>query len=386
MPLAYVEKLHLDQGALAFVETALPSQTLGDVVAMDIQRGKDRIELDRSLDSKSFQDRWTLRDVHDPLGGKLADADKVRNLIKNVTSLTARKWVKKDDADKLGLKDPQLIVTLYTKKDERLTAAGAGSLIGAMLTPRLLPVLGAVLANRQADRGDAVTIKFGKEIEEDKEKLVYAEHSGTDLAFLLPAELVKQFRDADLRDRSAVAHTQGLIDATLLGMAGDPPINALVLASPLVSGAVHSFDPAKVKEVSVTLRTRVELRSFTFKRIGKEKTWEEVSGVKEFQLDTDKVIQLIEQVAKLKTDRFASFGGPTGDSKLTAKESMLRVELTFEDNSTVTLTVGAPFGQLGYFAHSSYWPDAVFFVPVLTVDPWMHGATSFGKERPAPGL
>jgi hypothetical protein len=385
VPLAYVEKLQLDHGPLAYVDSALPSQSVGEVAAIDIQRGKEKIELDHMLDSK-FQSRWTLKDVHDPYGGKQADTSKVLDLAKKLTSLTAKKWVRKDDPDKLGLKDSQLVVTVYTKKDDRLTVPGAGGLIGNMATPRLLPTIGAVIANWQADRGDVVTLKFGKEIEENKEKLVYVAHSGTDLVAVVPADLVKQLRDADLRDRSPVAHTQALINGTLIATAGHPPINALLLASPLVSGVVHSFDPAKVKEVSVTLRTKVELRSFTFKRIGKEKTWEEVSGTKEFQLDVDKVTQLLDQVCKLKTDRFASFGGPTGDSKLTPKESMLRVELTFEDNSSVTLTIGAPFANLGYFAHSSYWPDAVFFVPTTLIDPWMHGASSFGKERAAAGL
>ena len=227
-------------------------------------------------------------------------------------------------------------------------------------------------------------IKFGKEIEENKEKLVYAEHTGADLVFLLPADLVKQLRDADLRDRSAVTFTQGQVDATALGVAAGQGPGATLLGSPLVSGAVHGFDPAKVKEVNLTIRTKVELRSFTFGRV--EKTWVDQSGIKEFQLDVDKVTQLLESVCKLKTDRFASFGGSTGDSKLTGDDATLSVELKFEDKTRVTLTVGAAFGQLGYFANSTHWREAVFFVPASMVDPWLQGASYFGKERAAPGL
>ncbi len=380
VPLAYVEKLHLDQGSLAFIDPALPTQSLAEVAAIDLQRGKDKVELDRTGSG-----RWALKDVHDPLGGKFADPIKVSELARKLTSLQARKWVKKGEAEKYGLKNPEVVVTLYTKSAERLTANGAASLVGfavSRTTAPMLPALATMAANRLADRGDAVTVKFGKEVEEDKEKFVYAEHSGSDLPFLVPADLVKSIREADLRDRSEVAQTQGKVDATLLGLAA-APCDAILLASPLVSGAVHHFDPAKVKEVAVTLRTKYELRSFAFQRVGKDKTWVDQSGVKEFLLDADKVTQLLEAVCKLKTDRFASFAGPTGDRKLTAKEATLKLELTFDDGNTVTLTVGALFGQLGYFAHSSYWPEAVFFLPSATVEPWLLGPSYFGKERVA---
>ena len=56
--------------------------------------------------------------------------------------------------------------------------------------------------------------------------------------------------------------------------------------------------------------------------------------------------------------------------------------MTFEDKSTITLTVSAAFFPAGYFAASSAWPDAVFFLPAATVDPWLQGAAYFGKERP----
>src|SRR5262249_46388619 len=50
VPLEYVDKLHLDEGALAYIDTALPTQSLIDISAVDVQRGKEKIELDRVRD------------------------------------------------------------------------------------------------------------------------------------------------------------------------------------------------------------------------------------------------------------------------------------------------------------------------------------------------
>jgi hypothetical protein len=386
VPYSYVEKLRLDEGALAYLDPALPSVPTVEVAAMALQRGKDKVELNRASDVKGS--RWNLADEHDPYGHKPADPIKVGMLLKNLTNLQAKKWVKKDDPQAYGLKDPQVIVTLFTKPEDRVKPAGAASLVGMLGSrpgPALLPALGTLLANRQADRGDEVTIKFGKEVEQDKEKLVYVQHSGSDLPFLVPADLVKSIRDADLRDRTALAHTQGQINGTLMGTVAAAPINAYLFGSPLVSGQIHHFDPAKVKEISIDLRTKYELRSFGFQRVGKGKdaTWVNTSGFKDFSVDSDKVAQLVEQLSKLRTERFAGFAGPTGENKLTGKESTLKIEMTLDDNTSITLTVGAPFGQVGYFAHSTAWPDAVFFLPASMVDPWLGGVTYFGKERAA---
>jgi hypothetical protein len=59
------------------------------------------------------------------------------------------------------------------------------------------------------------------------------------------------------------------------------------------------------------------------------------------------------------------------------------IELKFEDKTKATLTIGVQFENLGYFAHSSAWRDAVFFVPPGMIDPWLQGSTYFGKERAA---
>jgi hypothetical protein len=378
VPLAYVEKLHLDEGPLAYLDLALPGTQMMDVVAVDLQRGKDTVKLDRFTD---MIDRWMLSDVHDP-EGKPADPDKVRNLVRTITTLTARKWLRKDDAEKFGLKEPSLTVTLHTRKMDRIEAVEAASLMGLLAARSgfvVLPPLGFAAIHRLGPPlGETVTVKFGKEIEEDKQKMVYAEHSGTDLVFLVPAAMVKSIRDADFRDRSGVKYTQAKLGATLVGLTAVTP---LIAATPLNTGVIHGFDPGKVNEVNLTLRTRVELRSFTFSRV--DKTWVDRSGTKEFNLDAEKVSQLLDKVCKLRTERFASFGGPTGENKLTQEEATLQIELKFDDKTRVTLTVGGQFEALGYFANSSAWREAVFFVPSSLIDPWLQGATYFGKERAA---
>jgi hypothetical protein len=388
VPLAFVEKLNLDQGALAYIDTALPSTAMQDIVAVDVQRGKDRIEIDRV--TAGGMDRWTLTDVHDPYGGKLADAEKVRSLVRTLTSLTARKWVK-NDPEKLGLKDSSLVLTLHTHHANRVGAVEGASLVG-MLGGRggftVVPGFGLTVLHRLPKMESAaaealgvkpIVLRFGKEIEENGEKLVYAEDSQVkDLAFLVPAALVKSIRDADFRDRSGVKLTQFQVGATMIGLAAGPP---LILASPLNTGVIHAFDPTKVKEVSIALRSRVELRTFRFSRV--DKTWVDQSGTTEFTPDADKVTQMLDKLCKLRADRFASFGGPTGDSKLTPDDATLVIELKFEDKTKATLTIGVQFENLGYFAHSSAWRDAVFFVPPGMIDPWLQGSTYFGKERAA---
>ena len=72
---------------------------------------------DPVFDDKLFKVRYTLKDSSDATGTKQADPTKVVMLTLPLTRLQARKWVKIDDADKLGLKDPQTVVTLYTRKE-----------------------------------------------------------------------------------------------------------------------------------------------------------------------------------------------------------------------------------------------------------------------------
>ena len=209
---AFVDKLHIDDPALAFLDPALPQPT-AEVVGLDIERGKERIDLNRERErgDAKFGNRWLFSD------GKPADQAKMFGLSKDLVSLQARKWLKNDGSDKFGFKEPQLVVTVYTKHEDRAAALAAASLMATAFpgtTALIVPAFGPMLATRIGDAGDKkilgakTTITFGKEIEQDKEKLVYVRDSGTDLIGLVPAPQVKAIREADLRDRSAVLHTQ----------------------------------------------------------------------------------------------------------------------------------------------------------------------------------
>ncbi len=138
------------------------------------------------------------------------------------------------------------------------------------------------------------------------------------------------------------------------------------------------FDPAQVKEVDLAIRTPEELRTLRFERSGKDKEWQDRSGLREFHLDAAKVAKVLEQLTALKASRWVSIaGGATRDQKLTAKDATLRIELTLDDGRSLVLTVGAPFEGLGYFAQTSTAPDAVFLLESAQVAPLMQGPGAF---------
>ncbi len=68
---------------------------------------------------------------------------------------------------------------------------------------------------------------------------------------------------------------------------------------------------------------------------------------------------------------------------MSPKEASLIIELGLEGGETITLTVGALFERVGYFAQSSVWPEAVFFLAGTKVEPLLRGVGYFAKERVA---
>jgi hypothetical protein len=381
VPKAQVAKLDLDRGALAYLEKTLPPVASLDVAAIELKRGKETLDLVRTPDAKT--PRWFVKDAKEPSGKKPADTAKVMNIITNVAGLAPKKWVATATGDlaKYGLKDPGVAVTLYVKKDGEVPSAGVASLLGllgAANPPGPLPAAAVLAANRVADKGQPVTVRFGADADKGG---VYATRSGVDFVFVAPADAAKLLREIDVRDRSMVLALQPLLDAGALTSRHAP----LVVPSPLVTGEVHSFDPDKIKEIKLAVRTPFELRSFVFQRTGKDKdrSWKEASGLQEFQLDPDKVGQMVKDLARLRAERFVGFNGPREEQKLSPKEAALRAELSLDDGRTVTLTVGGPFERAGHFAQTTAWPGAVFLVPSATVEPWLRGVGYFSKERVA---
>src|SRR5262249_11228819 len=150
----------------------------------------------------------------------------------------------------------------------------------------------------------------------DKDTQVnYALSNKNDYLFQVPAGLVKLLKDTDLRDRSWLTLFQPVLDA---GMVGTGP-QMLLAAAPILSRQVLTFDVAKVRAVKLTVLTKVEERTMSFAHSKKDdKSWEDNSGLQKFNLDPEKVNELVKWLADLKAERFISLtGGPRAEQKLT---------------------------------------------------------------------
>jgi hypothetical protein len=381
------EKLEPEEGiALAYLDPTVPGPEPNQVTEIDLQRGAEKLTLVRQ--GSDLEPRWYIKDPQEPSGLRAADLGRVSTLIGALHNLQVRKWVEKIDAktdlDKHGLKSSELSASLIARS-ERLPPAGVASFVALLGTPIELQVVSATtaaLAHHKADRGEITTIRFGKESDEGHFKsTVYARSSSSDVIFLVAPEVVKLVRDSDPRDRSVLLNTEpALLTGAIAGAMGAPE-GGWLLASPLVTGSLSNLDPAKVKELKISLRTSAELRTFTFRRA--DKTWLDVSGLQEFQLDGERVNQVVEKLARVRANRLVLLaGGPRSDQKLLPKEAPLRVELTDDAGRSVTLWVGGEFERQGYFANSSAWPEVVFLVPATTVEPILQGGIAyFSKER-----
>ncbi len=240
-----------------------------------------------------------------------------------------------------------------------------------------------VFANRQADKGETITIALGKDTDQEKDKPgTFATHSGVKMLFLVVPDVIKVVKDVELRDLATMMFAQPEMEMLYKANAALNPIGLLMFASPHITGQVLDLDPDKVKGVKLAIRTPVELRSFDFEKNLKDKTWADKSGLLEFQLDGDKVTQLLKDIGKLKTDRFVAYTtGPRGEHKLGAKDATIKLDLTMDDGKIVTLNIGTSYQTHGYFADVSTWPGVVFFVPNTTVEPLLRGVGYFSKDR-----
>jgi Domain of unknown function (DUF4340) len=363
---------------------------MDEVVSMTLERttdkGRETLELERrTVDGGGTV--WYVKDPLDPTGFKMADSRMATGIASEFARLPIKKWLKKlddkEDFTKYGLKPAAVVASITVKR----TPQAAAGLLGALAGPDYSVVAATVgaLIQREADKGETTTIELGKDSEEEKQKgLAYAKHSGSKLFFLVDSGFVKAVKEAELRDRASMMFAQGQIEALTKTNAAADPVGLLLLASPHFSGHVMTLDADKIKEVRLSIRTRSELRTFQFERVGKDKVWIDRSGLQEFQVDPAKAKELADELAKLRASRFVAFaGGPRGEHKLGPKEYTAKLDITSEDGKTVTLMVGAKNQNQGYFAHSSVWPETVFFIPAAFVEPLLRGTEHFGKERSA---
>ena len=399
----YLDKIAPKEGVeLAYLDTALPTIPLGDVVSVSVQgttdKGKEPVVVERL--GVEGQDVWYVKDpLEKPSGLKLAEGKIVEALIGRLASLHATKWVKKiaasEDMEPYGLKNPNLVVTFQLKKHPLAAATLLGSLAG---DSSVLAALGAVVGDYQHENGhERVVLEFGKEAFEDKGKDkekqrlgVYARDSKSDLLFIVPDNMVKQIKDADLRDRAALMHVQARILAAQIGITAGDATGAWMFLSPYFSGAVNHFDPEKIKEVRLMIRTPAEVRSFAFERAGKGKdaTWfDRTPGLVEFNLDSDKVAKLVKDFSDLRSERFVAVaGGQRGEHKLGPKDFTAKLDFTTDEGRAITVLDRRQLSKnQGFYAVSSYWPqsEAVFMIPDSLVAPLLRGVQYFAKERGA---
>jgi hypothetical protein len=193
---------------------------------------------------------------------------------------------------------------------------------------------------------------------------------------LTPLGTANLLRDADFRDRSTIFQPQ--VQVALLAV-GSPGI---IDASPLITGHLGRIEGSQVKQLRITVRTPVELRTFDFVR--KDKNWVDQSGLKEFQVNEDNVSTVADLVARLDVNRIVSLtGGAKADQKLAPKDASVVIDAIMADLRPLTVTIGANFESLGYFTQVSTWPGAVFLLNPERVQPILRGASFFAKERVA---
>lgn len=387
VPKTLLEKVSPAEGTLAFLDTALPNYGNEEIISLKLERGPEKFELVKGSGDQS--NRWFFKEAASAGSASTADVDKTKMFVHLLSGLQAKKWLRKisqgDDLEKYGLKTPAIVATLRIKKDrlQPEAAATVSAMLGGPFPMTGILAGSLAVASRQSDPGEAIVVKIGKETDEAKDKPGYfAQHSGATSLFLLAPDFVKFLRETDFTDRDGILRAEAFLAIRLVGFAAAEPQAAWLFASPLATGQILGFDPAKVKEVEIVHRNPFELRTFAFER--KDKTWQVKSGLSDFSLDTEKLSAFLKDLGELKTDRFVSLDGQKPEHKLGAKEFQLKINLAIEGGQTATLTIGAPFERQGFFAQLSSWPDAVFFVPASKFDTLLNrGAGHFAKERVA---
>lgn len=356
-----------------------------------------------------------------------------------------------DDLQKLDLK-PTVIATITAKKEiageysvkdkdgKAMKGRPAHGVVGvaAMAFHSPLAIAGYAVGAREVDPGETITIALGKETDDEKDKPgAFATHSGKPkLLFLTHPETGKMIVKEDLRDRSSVLYAQVGLEAAYRGATAITPMASLLAGPPYFPGNVHDFDYKKIARINMTVRSH-EVRSFSFERAdlpkppppkeekkkdppkdekkveaakdkkgaGKEEkkltpaeedklyseqfTWKDKSGLQGFDLDPEKVVQLLKDTAKLQAQRFVSFKDakkgefkPPPDLKLEKEKATIVLEVIMENGPPLTVIVGTHYLNYGYFATTDAWPGTVFFVssPAF-VEAILRGPSHFSKER-----
>ncbi len=374
-----LEKFVPREGLLGYAEPLLPKSNPADVVSIDIDRGGKSILLEKKNKG------WIIKDA---TGETPADAQKVQDLVAGYSALQVRRWVKtldaKDDLEALGLKSPPLALTFTVQnnqpKAERI--AEAIGKLGGLFNGLGLIAFSAAWNDLQSGT-EKVVLKFGKEsTEKDDGGNVFVQHSKSDRLGLVPSVVMTVLRDTDFRDKSTILQPQVTLAVMAVVAPAGQPLAGWIDASPLITGQLGRGEASQVKQLRVTVRTAVEVRTFDFVR--KDKNWVDQSGLKEFQVDDEHVNIVAKLIAGLEVNRVVMLaGGPKADQKLTSKDATVIIDALMTDGKDVHMAIGAGYEGLGHFTQISTWPGAVFLIGPDRVQPLLNGAVFFAKARVA---
>jgi hypothetical protein len=350
VPVAVLEKLTPPEGALAFLDTALPDFSPFDVVKLELDRGaggklvvarpdepakKDEKGKVKAAE-KAKKDKgpeWLLVEPKDLPGRDAADASQVAQVLTTLANLKVEKWVRRVDP-----KQPKSIPAEYGLEPPALTAT--------------------VTLKKDKDKTETIVYKFGKEGGDEKAKGVYALQSRKDIVFLAQPTAVKVLRETELRDRT-----------------------------------IFALDPSRIKELGVTVW--LEKGSFNVTLLLEYKSGDTWAAAKPagFDLDTRKAADFARKLSTLKAERFVLFKGKIpADYKLGADDKNLKIEIKVEEAKddkkpkeeikTYSLTVGAlNEDKTGYYATASTLPGAVFLAPREVFEPVVGGISHFSRTK-----
>jgi hypothetical protein len=329
-PAALLEKIIPPEGALAFLDTSLPSFDTAKVVKLELDRGPaGKLIVEKPAPAKEKEKKttrkeektpaWKLVEPKDMPAGIGVNSAEVHRVLGTLAALHVEKWL------------------------QRVSPKDAKTLAGYGLEP---PDLRAVVTVKKDDKTETFVYKFGKESGE-KTKEIYAFMDKRDIVFLAQPQAVKVLRDAELRDTK-----------------------------------VFQFDAARVKELD--LKGWQEKVNFVLELKLERKSAGIWTALKPEGFDPNgrKVGDFVSDLSHLKAEKFVAFKVKSlAEYKLAPADPNLRIEVKMDDGKTTyVLTIGAENKEkTGYYATASTLPGVVFLASRETFGPVVASHNYFSR-------
>jgi hypothetical protein len=342
VPASILEKIAPPEGTLAYLETAVPTFREGDVTKLELERPDGKFVVEKLAKEDVVKEKpgkadeakekprkdapstWRLLEPKDLPDRTTASLAKVNEVLSTLAKLKMERWVRRIDPKdakalaEFGLEPPSLSarVTLKTDDDKKT---------------------------------EVLVYKFGKEVEDEKTKGVYALLNKKDIVFLAQPVAVKVMRDAELRDRS-----------------------------------IFAFDPGKIKELKMV--GWFETAKYQFELLLERKSagvWV-APKLKGFDVNNKLVGDFVRLLSTLEAKKFVQFKGKApAEYKLAADDPNLKIDVKMEDGKTTySLTVGAANkDKIGYYASASPLPGVIFLLPREPFDPVLANYSHFSRTK-----